>query len=124
MLILQVLLPLLALWIVITIVLFSFALIVNSASLYKERRPFWRALFLALGISYALSAILSFVFHVDYIPIIMITLLVGFVVQGDIGLRGNDRDPLPAEIAKMQENDAEDQPLTHDIEIEKETNQL
>lgn len=81
---------LLILWGVLTLAIFAFATIVHSASAYSSRKRFWRVFLLTLGVVYVLSALLTLLFHISSILVAMISLLVAFVIQGDIGIHRND----------------------------------
>jgi heme A synthase len=93
----------LVIWGVLTLLISLLALIVHSASAYNQRKRFWRALLLALGVTYVLSALLSLILHVDTILILMVSLIVAFIIQGDVGLHASDASP--SEDAEDQEEE-------------------
>ena len=81
---------LLIVWGIITAALLIYIVILRSSGWYRARKQFWSILLLTFGGSYVLSAILLLVAHWDYIFVMMVTLLVAFVIQGDVGLRKDD----------------------------------
>jgi len=97
-------------WGILAFALFLFALIVHSTNTYRERRRFWRIQSLTIGVTYALSAFLSLVLHFNPIPVIMISLLAMFIIQGDIGLHPGDVSPPVG-----SENHSE-RPITHELD--------
>lgn len=99
-------LQLLTIWGILTLVLIIFALIVYSASAYKERKRFWRVQLLTVGVTYVLSAFLSLILHLNAVLIVMISLLLMFIIQGDVGIHMGDIFRAE-ELEKSQEETAE-----------------
>ncbi len=94
---------LLIVWGIITAALLIYIVILRSSGWYKVRKQFWSILLLTFGGSYVLSAILLLVAHWDYIFVMMVTLLVAFVIQGDVGLRKDDTPPSPPAVMEEPE---------------------
>jgi hypothetical protein len=84
---------LLRLWGVLTGFLLLFALIVVVSGLYPSAKHFWKVQFIILDGCYFLSALCFLVFHVNALIIIGVLICLALIVQGDLGVKGQDEGP-------------------------------
>src|SRR5436853_7546783 len=75
--------------IIITIIIILYALIARSAEVYRTTKQLLIVVFISLGASYVLSAVLLLFLRLDYILVIMIATLLTFII-GHFGSTESD----------------------------------
>jgi hypothetical protein len=83
----------LSVWLFMAVFVIIFSLIVHSTRAYANQKRFWIIQAIAFVLTFAISAILLVVFHVEPVLAGMCALLVGFIIQGDVALSSNKEKP-------------------------------
>ena len=97
--------------IIITIIIILYALIARSAEVYRMTKQLLIVVFISLGASYVLSAVLLLFLRLDYILVIMIATLLTFIIghfgstESDVSDVSNVSDVSDVSVVSTDEDD-------------------
>jgi len=96
---------------IITIIIILYALIARSAEVYRTTKQLLIVVFISLGASYVLSAVLLLFLRLDYILVIMIATLMTFIIghfgstESDVSDVSNVSDVSDVSVVSTDEDD-------------------